>query len=324
MISNVHSKYDKKLISRIDPKTNHKKTIVITDSGLGGLSTTANLAKRISKQSPTQELEIIYFNALAENNFGYNNLKSVSEKVSVFSTALESMQSNHKPDFILVACNTLSVIYDKTDFAKNTSTKVVSIVDVSMKLMLDFFKTHIDGTLIIFGTNTTIQSSIYQSLLLKNGIKNQNIISIPGNDLHLEIEKNPNSLKAKKIINMMVKEAISKIKNKTNTPLAVSLNCTHYGYSKALFESAFKEQNHPLTALINPNTAMNDFFFENEIVTNNPKISFLVTSQASIDKNKIETMSRLLKDESPQLIEALNSYNLNPNLFEWKSLINHE
>ena len=96
-------------------------TIVVTDSGLGGLSVVADAAEKFRQHPVFKEVKLVFFNALFTSDAGYNGLQSREEKLKVFSSALQSMQDRFAPDIILVACNTLSVLIPDTGFARTSS-----------------------------------------------------------------------------------------------------------------------------------------------------------------------------------------------------------
>ena len=100
----------------------HKNvTILVTDSGLGGLSVAADVAARLPESGVFENARIVFFNSLFHNRSGYNSLKSQDEKVRIFNIALKTMKKKYHPDLLLIACNTLSVLYDKTPFSRNPS-----------------------------------------------------------------------------------------------------------------------------------------------------------------------------------------------------------
>ena len=59
--------------------------IVITDSGLGGLSVVAELEKRLRKYPIFKNVELMFFNSLYSSEYGYNSLKDFTDKVEILS-----------------------------------------------------------------------------------------------------------------------------------------------------------------------------------------------------------------------------------------------
>jgi hypothetical protein len=92
-------------------------TIAVTDSGLGGLSILAEAAEKMKENKIFRHTHFIFFNSLFSEDGGFNSLKTQKEKVLIFDSALRSLMENCSPDLILIGCNTLSVLYDKTPFS---------------------------------------------------------------------------------------------------------------------------------------------------------------------------------------------------------------
>lgn len=87
-----------------------KLKLLFTDSGLGGISIMAEVANFLSKEKPVESAELIFFNSTPDKNIGYNKMSSEEDKINVFNSALYSMKEKFNPDYIFIACNTLSMI----------------------------------------------------------------------------------------------------------------------------------------------------------------------------------------------------------------------
>ena len=144
-------------------------TIVVTDSGLGGLSVAADLASRLPASGIVALGAVVFVNALLDDAIGYNDLKDEADKVRVFDAALAAMESRYRPDLILVACNTLSVFYEKTEHARKGTTETVSIVPMGADLIEQTLKATPDATAIIFATKGTIDSGAHRRILVGQG-----------------------------------------------------------------------------------------------------------------------------------------------------------
>ena len=94
-------------------------TVLVTDSGLGP-SVAADIERRARTSGAYRSIHIIFANALPEASRGYNRMPTVERKVQVFDDALAGMVRWYKPDAILVACNTLSVLIPRTRGAQGT------------------------------------------------------------------------------------------------------------------------------------------------------------------------------------------------------------
>ena len=263
-------------------------TIVITDSGLGGLSILADAVERSKICKNFQKINFIYYNALFSNLGGYNTLESHREKVDIFNSALHSLEKRYNPDLILVGCNTLSTIYNDTSFSKQTQTPVKGIIDAGVNLAYDGLKAHPESIIIIFATQTTVAQNAHKDQLLKKGFLSERIV----------YQINDQSAK-----------------------LLVSLNCTHFGYSLDLWKNAFRSLGEEPVAFLNPNTKMNDFLFRPQYQDRykNADIAVRIVSMVEIGKSKMESLGSFLHPLSPQTVTALQEYEWKEDLFEWKN-----
>ncbi len=107
-------------------------TVLVIDSGLGGLSVSADIDHRARRTSCYRSIDLVFANALPDAARGYNTMPSMNEKAAVFSEALRGMVAKIHPDAILIACNTLSVVYPHTAFARTADIPVVGIVDIGV------------------------------------------------------------------------------------------------------------------------------------------------------------------------------------------------
>jgi len=113
-------------------------TVVITDSGLGGLSVMDDVARKLKISGCFKKVNLIFANALFNANTGYNALQTRAEKINQFSNVLTGIEQHFKPDVILIACNTLSVLYKETEFFKK-SKKIISIRSIFLFIPGIFF-----------------------------------------------------------------------------------------------------------------------------------------------------------------------------------------
>ena len=288
--------------------------IVVTDSGLGGLSVLADLEKRLVNNPIYKNVELIFFNSLYNSNYGYNSMGDFSSKVTVFNNALNSIEVNYNPDLLLIACNTLSVVYPYTEFAKNSKIDVRGILDSGVKLFRKSL-TNIDDIIILFGTETTIKSDVYKKRLIELGVKETQIVNRACPDLETKIQKNPNSKSTQDAISKFVKETTKSIKH---TPLKVyaGLCCTHYGYSEQLFYNKLSEQFNSKVEVLNPNNNMLNFLFATKRKPITPSsIRVKIVSQVNLRKKEVELLSEILSIDSPKTASALKKYEYIENLF---------
>ena len=230
-------------------------TIVVTDSGIGGYSVAAELFTRL-KVSPPQDVHIIFFNALFDAKSGYNRLNTLAEKAEKFDAALRGMLA-FAPDLIAIACNTLSVIYPRTIFARQPAAPVMGIVEIGVNCLLRRIEQASKPRVILFATPTTIQQAEH-ARLLRQARPDVPIIAQACPELIKAIEEG-NSHEIEARVSEYVAQAAAQLPAGAAT-LFASLNCTHFGYAVDAFRRAFSAQGAD-AEIVNPNSAMTDALF---------------------------------------------------------------
>lgn len=292
--------------------------ILVTDSGLGGLSIAADLFEKLKTTGIFKKVDIVFFNAQPHLESGYNSLKTREHKVWVFENALEAMEANFHPDMILIGCNTLSVLYESTKFSKNAVIPVYGIVDAGVNLIEENINK--DSEVIIFATKTTVSEGKHKSSLIKDGFAEDKIITIPCPRLAGAIERGFESRKTDSLVNVYVQQSIDELKKtNTNDNIFVSYNCTHYGYVDNLFRKTFKKYGVEVNNFLDPNIYMTEFFFTKNHLNKykSTEISIAVYSQAELTDGKLNSINTLIKKTSPQAAQALLNYTFDPFYFEW-------
>ena len=296
-------------------------TLLVTDSGLGGVSVAADVFERLKKSGVFKKASVIFFNAQPHIKSGYNSMETTEQKVAVFNNALAAIESNFNPDLILIACNTLSVLYDYTDFSKKTVIPVVGIVGTGVDLMKKKMDEKKETDVIIFATKTTVKQGKHKSRLVEMGVSPDNIFTQACPKLAGRIERDSQSDTTISLVNRYVKEAIQKLPE-MKKPIYVSYNCTHYGYVDDLFRQAFKSEGVNVVQFLDPNPLMADFIFESENLDRHPatEVSIRVVSQPELPPGKLASIYSLIEPHSSQTAEALLAYTFEPDYFEWRSI----
>jgi glutamate racemase len=302
-----------------------KVNILVTDSGLGGVSVAADVYERFINSGVFENINITFFNAQPHIKSGYNSMETTEQKVQVFENALNAMQENFAPDLILIACNTLSVIYPLTPFSNYTEIPVIGIVETGVDLIQNELEQDSTAKVLIFATKTTIEKNTHKNMLIDRGIEENRIITEACPKLAGAIERGTHSEETLGLVNQYVSEALSKTPDNIN-PLYVSFNCTHYGYINDVFEAKFKEKNRPAYKLLDPNPKMGDFIFNDKYLHRyeNTDVSIKVVSQPELNVERIESIGNLIEQISPKTASAMREYEFTPELFEWKSITNQK
>jgi glutamate racemase len=290
--------------------------IVVTDSGLGGLSVAAELAARLPKSGIFRRARIVYYNALF-HDIGYNGLESEAEKARIFDAVLKAMDKRYRPDLLLIACNTLSVVYENTKFSRRAPFPVVGILETGVDLIAQQFEKTPEATAILFATRTTIASETHKNRLVALGIPPGRIVGQACHLLAGAIERGPESEETSALIRQFVGEALEKVGD-SSRPIFGSFNCTHYGYARETFAAAFAEAGHPDIALVDPNPRMIDFMFRLPYLHRFLKtdVEVKVVSKLKITEDERAAIGPLIAAVSPAAAEALDEYRLDPELFK--------
>ncbi len=289
--------------------------ILVTDSGLGGYSVAAGIDSVLSANKTFRHAQIIFCNALPKANFRYNELPDAQTKANVFSSVLYKMQNMFKPDVLLIACNTLSVVYPLTDFAKTTKTPVIGIVELGVKAITDSLNQNSGSCTIILGTETTIQSAAHKDMLIKNNIAPERIYTEACPNLESEIQVSPSSDMVAGLIEFYLDEIPKQNENKGDTKTFAALCCTHYGFAKSFFDRKLRGI-YPHVEIINPNDEMiNLFAFKGVTAAKTTEISVSVYSQAELSAEEKQGIGKLITPVSSRAGESLEKYILLNGIF---------
>ena len=292
--------------------------VLITDSGVGGLSVCAYAEQFLRSNGIGEPVRLTYVNASPENDFGYNSMGSREEKLANFDRFLHIVADRYRPDMIYVACNTLSVLLADTEFCKTERLPVRGIVETGVnRLLLDLNRLP-RSIVAVFGTVTTTDEHTYPDLLEQHGIDGSRIVAQACPSLADTISEDRHGLVAQEKIRKYVREAMMRSTVKTADHLTY-LACTHYGYRKEFFATAFEEQG-IYTQILNPNEFVVDDLFGSlgrDPTDPNTKsdIDVEFVTRYRIPETALETIAFFLDDVSPKTVRAFTSYTYSPGLF---------
>jgi len=292
-------------------------TIVIIDSGMGGLSICAGMVEGLQKHPIVEHVGITYFNAWPEQNRGYNSLPDMTERLRVFDRALLGMQE-FRPDIVYIACNTLSILYPQTEFSQRAKIPVIGIIDFGVELILAHLGRDAHSQVVIMGTLTTISSETHKKALMERGIEERRIITQDCDQLATEIEKDPDSPNVRAMIDACVREAAVKLPD-PKAQVFVALCCTHYGFAGAGFRQSLETRIGPAASILNPNDLMSTHLFENfrGQPPHTAEIDLTVVSRIMWSDQKVTAIARALHCVSPATAQALINYRHDPGLFSF-------
>lgn len=290
--------------------------LLVTDSGLGGLSICAEMINNLIRGRGVGDLTVVYFNAWPLPNKGYNDLGDDSERIRVFGSAVSAM-NQYDPDLICIACNTLSVIFHQGNLTTRVQAPVVDIIDFGVEMIADKLNRQPDSIALILGTQTTISSSTHKKQLAKRGFFGDRIAQQDCHGLAGAIERDPNSQEVEWLVNQFMAKAAASLSPGTEHIYA-ALCCTHYGYCQALIRRTLARLTGAKVDIINPNQAMSDhsYFTQKKDRFSAVNVKVKVVSRVPFSQGKIEAISKLIECVSPQTAQALRDYELISDLFE--------
>lgn len=294
--------------------------LVITDSGLGGLSVVATLYEKLKNLHLDNPLDLIFVNALPETGKGYNKMPDITSKIHVFNEVLTGIYKRFEPQLIGIACNTLSVITDQTDYYHHHKDQLLGIVNSGVKSFLNSKQINLPYYVIVFGTETTIELDTHRRLMTDAGLSEDAIIPQVCSGLASAIEDNPQSPETRRIIEESVKEALNKCESPVKQIYAY-LACTHYGYVRNIFEESIKKEGFTNCEAFDPNQSMVEKIIDllklpsPVSFSTESMIRLSIYSRCTILEREVESITHLLSKYSPHTTRVLTEYKKVPDLF---------
>ncbi len=288
--------------------------ILITDSGVGGVSVVAYAERFVREHGFREPVKLTFANAAPENDYGYNSMPTREEKLATFDRFLRNVTDRYQPDIIYVACNTLSVLLPDTPYFVRAAIPVKGIVETGVALLLGELESDARSVALVFGTQTTIAAATYPRMLAERGIAPARIISQACPGLADTISEDREGAKTGNEIRMWVSRALEKLGD-TSVPVVACLACTHYGYRKELFAAAFAEAGIRAT-VVNPNeSAVGDLFPDARNEAEHRVVEVGFVTRYAIPEATIEALTWFLEGISPKTVAAMTNYQHVPDLF---------
>lgn len=287
--------------------------ILITDSGVGGLSVCAYAERFVRRRGFREPVRLTFANAAPENDYGYNAMPSREVKLQTFDSFLRNVTARFAPDFIYVACNTLSVLLPDTAYVRNAVIPVKGIVETGAGLLMRELEADPRSVAMIFGTQTTIDSGVYPRLLEERGVDASRIVSQACPGLADTISEDREGTKTGAEIRRWVGVAVDKMQH-AGVPVVACLACTHYGYRKDLFAAALEEQG--LAAIVvNPNESAVDDIFGAHAEGPHREVDVQFVTRYAIPAATVEALTWFLSEISPRTVAAMKNFVHVPDLF---------
>jgi glutamate racemase len=302
--------------------------IVITDSGLGGLSVCAALERGLRQAGAPRNVRLTYVNAWPFEDRGYNDLPDEAARARVFDAALARM-AEMRPGRILVACNTLSILYPRTAFSRHPAVPVHGIVDAGV----DLFAEHLAGdpaaSIVLVGTRTTIESGVHKERLERQGVEPGRIAAVSCHGLAGAIERDVDGPRTAELVGECAARAVAAASR--GTTLLLGLCCTHYGYVAVRLVNAVARLTARRVHALDPNLRLtagllaDSGFFEDDArwdaggatpaALGGGRVSVELVSRVALSETARAGFARLVAPVSAATAGALLSYSHVPDLF---------
>ena len=302
--------------------------IVITDSGLGGLSICARLEQALRLAGRSRSVRLTYVNAWPFEDRGYNDLPDDAERVRVFGAALARM-AQMEPDRILVACNTLSILYPRTAFSRNPPAPVHGVIDAGVDLFAERLAGEPASSIALIGTKTTIESGEHGARLVRRGVDPRRLAAISCHGLARAIERDVDGPRTAELIG----ECAARIAQAAppGGTLWLGLCCTHYGYVAGRIVDAVAGLTPRPVLALDPNARLISALFadgsfreaaglldapaDGSAAPAGGSVSVELVSKVALSGTARAGIARLVDPISPVTAGALLSYALVPDLF---------
>ena len=279
------------------------KRIVVCDSGLGGLNIAARFfSGRGGAAAP--ECELVYFNAYPEPGRGFNKLASEREQEDLFRHVLEGI-GRFAPDLCLIACNTLSIVWERLKSRYVPGFPVAGIVDAAAEGMAAALRKEPGASLLILGTKSTAASGMYPERLAAAGIAPGRIRSLGVPGLATLLESDPAAPEVRARIAACAADAEG-LFAPPPAKLLLGLCCTHFGFAAPLWRAEFGRRFSGVE-LVDPNGLLGAEYAARKF-SYHSRIAFFAGAR--------EHMSAYFESFAPEIAAALRTARPEPDLFE--------
>jgi glutamate racemase len=289
--------------------------LVITDSGLGGLSVCATIERGLRERGVFPG-RLTFVNAWPEEGRGYNSLPDVAARAIVFERALRSMR-DLDPDLIVIACNTLSIVYESTPFYAAPPVAVRGIVDAGVDLFHEALSAEPTSALVVLGTRTTVESGVHRDALVRRGVAPGRISGTSCHGLATAIEGAPESAEVAAAVDACAARGARDAP--AGEPLYAALACTHYSMVEEQFRVALARHAGRLVGTLDPNARLAAELVQTVAGSPDPATApapaVKVISKVALTADQRRHVAAVLERVSPATAAALRDYHHQPELF---------
>jgi len=290
--------------------------IVLTDSGLGGLSICAGLERRLRGASGIRSIRLVYVNAWPDSRYGYNELPDSASRAAALDKALTAMMG-FRPGLIVIACNTLSVLYELTKFGRAPAVTVAGIIEEGVDIFQEALARDPGGMLLLFGTRTTIESGEHVRRLVQRGIDARRVFATACHGLAGAIDKDLDSPGLAGLVDDCVTRALQG--RKIEATLCAGLCCTHYSFVTDIFRQSLERRTGAKVEVLDPNEhlvrSLTSGMESRRPEDAEADIAVEVISKVELSEAQRRAVARRLEPVSRRTARALVEYTRIPELF---------
>ena len=279
------------------------KRIVVCDSGLGGLNVAG--AFFAPARRGMEPCEVVYFNAYPEAGRGFNTLPDDAAREEMLDNVFAGI-ARFAPDLCLIACNTLSIVWERLKGRFNPGFPVAGIVDAAVGAMASALAREPESAMVILGTKSTAESGLYPARLTARGVAPERLRSLGCPGLATLIESDPAAPEVRERIAGYAREAAAFFPEPP-PKLLLALCCTHFGFATSCWREEFERVFGIPAEIVDPN----DHFggeFRAESFDYHARIEFFPGAR--------ESMSRHFDGCAPAIAAALRRAKPERGLFD--------
>jgi hypothetical protein len=270
--------------------------------------------------APPGGVRLTYANAWPFEDRGYNDLPDDEARAAVFDAALARI-ARMEPDRILIACNTLSILFARTAFSWTSGIPVHGIIDAGVAVFAERLHDDPASSIVLTGTKTTIESGVHRARLEARGVDPARIGTAHCHGLAAAIERDVDGPHAAALIEECAARAFAVAP--PGAPLFLGLCCTHYGYVGMRLVDAITRRSGRRVRALDPNLRLvGDLLAGGTFFGGRPPevgagggVTVEVLSKVTLSGTARAGIARLVEPVSPPTAAALLSYALVADLF---------
>jgi len=274
----------------------------------------AEVEAQLRGQALGEDVELVYLNAALRDDFSYNAMASREEKLDAFDRFLESVRSRYAPDFLYIACNTLSILFDDPRFRRHDQVPTQGIVETGTRSILAALDASGPSPIVVFATPTTVSEGAYPSALVEAGVPAEQIVQQACPGLPDAISNDHTGGEAQALLERFVPAALAGFRTAPRKLIAF-LGCTHYGYQAERFRALLADHC-ARPRIVDPNTAAAGDILQ--WLGGRPgtgRLSVRFVSPYRVPEKPLASLPRYLGDRAPATVAALRGFEHDPRLY---------